>query len=175
MRERRLHQRRLHGAGRLPRGREFSAAVRFHITPGGMAEDARTERTLHLRVHALSRGSDQGKIGRVMARFLVALGGVMLVIAYVLWRDDSSWGVIIAWFLASWGSMLIAWGLIAGWYSNAVACLAGAVFAAAAATVALRWIQVILWEAAILCAIGSLLAFAIGVARARHLLAKRSP
>jgi len=70
--------------------------------------------------------------------------------------------------------MVIAWGLIAGWYQNAGACLAGAGFGAAGAIIALRWIQIILLQAAILCAIGSLLAVVTGVARARQLLRSRS-
>jgi hypothetical protein len=112
----------------------------------------------------------QGQRGIGMAALLLAGGAAMLGIAFVLWRDGSDWGLLIAWFLAMYGCLVIGWGLIAGWWNSALACLAGAAFAAASVVIALGWIHVVWLTAAVLCAIGGLLTAAVGALRVRELL-----
>jgi hypothetical protein len=108
-----------------------------------------------------------------MAGLLVALGGFMLAVAVVLFRDGSTYGLLIAWVFGIWGAMLVAWGLLAGWNRSIVACVAASAFALASVLVALLCVQFEMWEMAILCAVGSGLALWFGVYQVRFLVRQR--
>ena len=70
--------------------------------------------------------------------------------------------------------MLVAWGLLAGWHRSLVACVAASAFALGSVLVALLCVQFEWWEMAILGAVGSGLAFVLGVYQVRHLVRQRS-
>jgi hypothetical protein len=108
---------------------------------------------------------------------LVGFGSVLLAIALALLLEGSAWGIVIAWFLGTWGATLVAWGLIAGWYRSVAACLVGSVFGLAAVVVALACVPLGGWEFAIPCAIAAGLALLFGVYQGYSLLQqrKRSP
>ena len=93
----------------------------------------------------------------------------MLALAVFFWREGSGWGLFIAWIFGMWGAMLVAWGLIAGWYRSIAACVAGSGFAFAALLIALLGVQHGAWEMAILCVVGSGLALLCGVYQVRYL------
>ena len=100
-----------------------------------------------------------------MPALLVGVGGAAVALAILLWIDGSDWGLVYAWLLGSWGAMLMAWGLLAGWYRSLAACVASSLFAVAAILVALRCIPNFppdAWQTGILCAIGSGLALFFG-------------
>jgi hypothetical protein len=94
---------------------------------------------------------------------LVGLGSVWVAIAIALCIDGSYWGLVIAWVLGTWGAMLVAWGLVAGWYRSLAACIVSALFALAAIVVALAFVPRDAWGIAIPCAIGSGLALFFSV------------
>ena len=108
-----------------------------------------------------------------MPTLLLRFGFVLLAIALFCWHEGSGWGLFIAWVLGMWGAMLVAWGLIAGWYRSVAACVAGSAFALAAVFVALFCVQRGEWEMGILCAIGSGLALIFGVYQVCYLLRQR--
>ena len=98
-----------------------------------------------------------------MPGLLVVLGSVGLAIAIALSIDGSYWGLVIAWFFGTWGAMLLAWGLVAGWYRSVVACVISALFALSAIVVALAFVPPGAWAIAIMCAIGNGLALFFSV------------
>jgi hypothetical protein len=110
-----------------------------------------------------------------MAGLLVAFGCFLLAVALALLIDGSYYGMVIAWVLGTWGAMLVAWGLLAGWHRSLVACIVASAFALASVLVALLYNPDKTWELAILCALGSGLAFMLGVFQIRHLVRQRRP
>jgi len=104
---------------------------------------------------------------------LVAFGSVLVAIALFFWREGSGWGLFIAWVFGTWGAMLVAWGLLAGWYRSLAACVAGSAFALAAVLVALLYVQHDAWDLAIPCVIGSALALTFGVSQIAYLSRRR--
>jgi len=93
----------------------------------------------------------------------VGLGCAGLAIAIALCIDGSYWGQVIAWFVGTWAAMLVAWGLVAGWYRSVAACVVSALLALSAIVVALLFVPPGAWEVAILCAIGNGLALFFSV------------
>lgn len=101
---------------------------------------------------------------------LLTFGCALLAIALVFWHEGSGWGLFIAWVCGTWGATVVAWGLIAGWHKSLAACLAGSAFALAAVLTALLLVQRGAWDMAVVCAVGSGLALAVGLYQVRHLL-----
>jgi hypothetical protein len=101
---------------------------------------------------------------------LVGVGCISIAIALFFWHEGSGYGLLFAWFFGMWGATLVAWGLIAGWYRSAAACIASSVFALAAMVIALACVQFDAWDIAIMCAIASALALIFAVAQACYLL-----
>jgi hypothetical protein len=93
----------------------------------------------------------------------VGLGSVALAIAIVFAVDGSTYGLLIAWLFGTWGAMLVAWGLVAGWYRSLAACVASSLFALSAIVVALAFVPDGAWGVAISCAIGNGLALFFSV------------
>ena len=108
------------------------------------------------------------------ATLLVGLGCLLLTIALICWREGSGYGLLFAWLAGTWGAMLVAWGLLLGWYRSLVACVAGSAFALASVLVALLCVQFEAWEIAIWCAAGSGLALLFGVYQVWYLLRQRA-
>jgi hypothetical protein len=108
-----------------------------------------------------------------MPSVLVALGCVLLAVALFFLREGSGWGLFIAWLAGTWGAMLVAWGLIAGWYRSVAACMVGSAFALASVLVALLCVQRGAWDIAMMCAAASGLALVFGVYQLRSLLRGR--
>jgi hypothetical protein len=104
---------------------------------------------------------------------LVGFGSALLAIALLFCLEGSGWGLFIAWVFGTWGAMLMAWGLLAGWHRSIAACVAGSAFALAAVVVALSCVQRDAWELAILCAVGSGLALIFGVYQSTCLFQRR--
>jgi hypothetical protein len=69
--------------------------------------------------------------------------------------------------------MLVAWGLIAGWYRSLAACGVSSLFALSAIVVALLFVPRDAWEIAIPCAIGSALSLPFSVYQGYGLLRRR--
>lgn len=105
---------------------------------------------------------------------LVGIGVFLVGIALFCWREGSGYGLLIAWVFGAWGLMLLAWGLLAGWHRNLLACLAGSACALSSVLVALLCVQFEWWEMAILCAVGSGLALTFGVFQVVYLLRPRA-
>jgi hypothetical protein len=108
-----------------------------------------------------------------MASRLLAVGCLLLAAALFFWHEGSGWGQFAAWLFGSWGAMLVAWGLIAGWYRSVAACIAGSAFALGAMLLALLGVQRGAWEIGFLCAVGSGLALVFGLYQVRHLIGGR--
>lgn len=108
-----------------------------------------------------------------MAPALVGLGSVLVGIAIALCIDGSYWGLVIAWVFGTWGAMLVAWGLIAGWYRSLAACAVSSLFALAAIVVALLFGPDDTWEVAIPCAIGSALSLTFSAYQIYYLVRRR--
>ena len=124
------------------------------------------------------RGADltsvsEGCHNGIVPALLVAFGSVLLAIAIFFWREGSGWGLFIAWVFGTWGAMLVAWGLLTGWYRSLAACIAGSAFALAAVLVALLCVQHDAWGVALPCAAGSALAFIFGVYQVAYLSHRR--
>src|SRR5262245_3823361 len=98
----------------------------------------------------------------------------MLAIALLLAVDGSYYGLLIAWIFGTWGAMVLAWGLLAGWSRSLVACTVASVFALAAMLVALFFVPRDGWEIAIPCAVGSGLALIFGLVQIAHLWRRRA-
>ena len=98
-----------------------------------------------------------------MPGLLVTLGSVGIAIAIVLAADGSYYGLLIAWLFGTWGAMLLAWGLVAGWYRRLAACVVSSLFALSAIVVALAFVPDGAWGVAIPCAIGNALALFFSV------------
>jgi hypothetical protein len=105
-----------------------------------------------------------------MAPPLLTLGSVLLAISLILWYEGSTWGLVIAWLFGTWGAMLVGWALIAGWHKSLAACVAGSAFALGAALTAILFAPYGTWELAVVCAIGSGLALALGISQIRRLV-----
>jgi hypothetical protein len=103
----------------------------------------------------------------------MGLGCVWVAIAIALCIDGSYWGLVIAWVLGTWGAMLVAWGLIAGWYRSLAACVVSSLFALSAIVVALLFVPRDAWGIAIPCAIGSALSLPFSVYQVYYLLRRR--
>ena len=110
---------------------------------------------------------------RDVSGLLVAFGSVLMAIAFLLWREGSGWSLFIAWVFGTWGAMLVAWGLLTGWYRSPIACVAGSAFALAALLVALLCVQHDAWDLAIPCAVGSALALISGIYQIAYLSRRR--
>ena len=108
-----------------------------------------------------------------MPYLAVGFGGFLIAIALLLWRDGSSWGLVFAWHLGTWGATLVAWGVLSGWYRSRAACVVGSAFALGAILVALLFVPQDGWETAILCAIASGLALTFGAMQFLHLSRRR--
>jgi len=104
----------------------------------------------------------------------VGLGSIGLAIAIVFAADGSYWGLVIAWLFGTWGAMLVAWGLVAGWYRSLAACVASSLFALAAIVVALLFVPPGARGVAISCAISCALALAFSTYQIYYLL-RRQP
>ena len=100
---------------------------------------------------------------------LLTVGCVLLAIALFFWHEGSGWGLFIAWVSGTWGAMLAAWALIAGWRKSLAACLVGSALALGAVLTALLFVQRGAWDLAVVCAVGSGLALASGLHQVRHL------
>lgn len=97
-----------------------------------------------------------------MPYLVLGFGSFLIAIALLLWRDGSSWGLVFAWHLGTWGATLVAWGVLSGWYRSRVACVVGSAFALGAMLVALLCVPDNGWETAILCTVASGLALTFG-------------
>jgi len=108
-----------------------------------------------------------------MAALVVGFGCFLLGLALFCLREGSGYGLLFAWILGTWGAMLVAWGLLAGWFRSVLACVVASAFALASVLVALLCVQFEAWDIAILCAVGSGLALIFGVYRVFDLLRLR--
>jgi len=76
---------------------------------------------------------------KALGSLLVTLGLLLLLPAFVLWRDGSSIGVVLAWIAGMWGFLLLGWGALCGWWKTLPGCLLGSVSAIASVGLALAW------------------------------------
>lgn len=105
-----------------------------------------------------------------MAGILFTLTSLLLGVAGLLWWEGTSWGALIAWFLAMWAALFAAWGLLALRPPKRLVSMAAVVLGAASAAFSLLWLDGGWWPWGIGSTIGGSVTVVVGLWRARRAL-----
>jgi hypothetical protein len=105
----------------------------------------------------------------MLAGVLLTFASLLLGVAGLLWWEGTSWGTLIASFLAMWGGLFAAWGLLALRPPRLAACIVAVLLGTASTGFSVLWLVGGWWPWGIGCTVGGAAAIVVGLWRARRL------